>query len=342
MPNPLETLAHSLAQQLLPAYSEAHVAEHNAWFLLEHLTHKSRAALIAHPELQLTPEQENQLQTWVNDIVQDNKPIQYILGTVPFLDLTIKVRPPTLIPRPETEEWCATLIERLRSYGSIRFSTHQDADEKHSPRAGLQKLQTNKSKNTEAARGECSPQVNVSNHSSGHQFTILDLCTGSGCIALALAHAFPKSTVYASDISPEALALAQDNARLNNITNVTFIHSDLFNAIPHQRFNLIIANPPYITPEEYNSLDASVSQWEDKKALVADENGLKIIHEIIKKAPPFLQKTEYPFPQVWIEIGYHQGASVSDLFKKYGFEPHILQDLYGNDRVVTGTLLEAF
>lgn len=287
MPNPLETLAHSLAQQLLPAYGEQHVAEHNAWFLLEHITQKNRAALIAHPELKLTPAQEDTLAAWVHDIVYNHKPIQYILGTVPFLDLTIKVQAPTLIPRPETEEWCATLIEKLKL---------------------------------------------------SRPATILDLCTGSGCIALALAQAFGESAVYASDISPEALELAQENARLNGITNVTFVLSDLYTEIPPQRFDLIVANPPYITPQEYASLDASVAQWEDKKALVADENGLKIIDEIIKKAPKFLQKTAPHVPHVWIEIGYRQGISVSEIFKKYNFEPTILQDLQGNDRVVTGTL----
>lgn len=290
MPSNIETLAHSLTQQLLPAYGEQHIAQHNAWFLLEYLTQKSRATLIAHPELQLTSAQENQLKTWVKEVIQDNKPIQYILGTVPFLDLTIKVRPPVLIPRPETEEWCAVLIEKLRS--------------------------------------------------CGHQFTMLDLCTGSGCIALALAQAFPKSSVYASDISPQALELAQENAHLNNITNVTFVHSDLYKAIPHQRFDLIVANPPYITPEEYRSLDASVTQWEDKKALVSDENGLHIIHEIIKNAPDFLQTTGHPCPQLWIEIGYKQADSVSNLFKKYGFEPHVLHDMYDNDRVITGIFIK--
>ena len=303
MPSIIETLAHKLTEQLLPVYGDHHTAEHNAWFLLEHITQKNRAALMAHPELHLTPEQENQLETWVKEITLSNKPIQYILGTIPFLDLTIKVRPPTLIPRPETEEWCATLIETLRSFARSNFSIHPSWPDTRNER----------------------------------EIKILDLCTGSGCIALALAHAFPKSTVYASDISAQALELAQENAQLNNISNVTFLQSDLYTALPHQRFDLIVSNPPYITPEEYQNLDPSVAQWEDEKSLVALEHGLKIIHEIIKKAPDFLEKHEQPFPQVWIEMGYRQADSVCSLFEKNNFTPHVLRDLYGNDRVVTGT-----
>lgn len=290
MPNSIETLVHSLTQELLPAYDgNVHMAEQNAWYLLEKATGLGRTSFIAHPEYTLTPGQYDKLMEWVKEITESNKPIQYILGTVPFLDLTIQVMPPVLIPRPETEEWCATLIEYLK-------------------RTNLREL------------------------------TILDLCTGSGCIALALAQAFAKSTVYASDISPQALDLAQKNADLNHISNVIFTLSDLYTEYKNIKFDLIVANPPYITAEEYNSLDASVAQWEDPQALVTEQHGLKIIQKIIEQAPDFLKKSPLLFPQVWIEIGYQQGFSVSEIFKKYNFEPKILKDLYKNDRVVIGIL----
>lgn len=289
MPKSIEKLVQTITQQLLPAYGQLHMAEQNAWYLLEKATGLMRTSFIAHPEYTLTPKQNEKLMGWVKEIVENSKPIQYILGTVPFLDLTIQVMPPVLIPRPETEEWCATLIEYLK-------------------RTNLREL------------------------------TILDLCTGSGCIALALAQAFPKSTIYASDISPQAIALAQKNADLNHISNVTFTLSDLYTEYKNIKFDFIVANPPYIAPEEYNSLDASVAQWEDPQALVAQDHGLKIIHKIIQEAPRFLKKPPLSFPQVWIEIGYQQGLSVSDIFKKYNFEPNILKDLYKNDRVVNGIL----
>ena len=127
-----------------------------------------------------------------------------------------------------------------------------------------------------------------------NNLTILDLCSGSGCIGLALADAFPDATVYAVDISPHAVALGQLNAQHNNITNITFIESDLFTALPKDiRFDIIVSNPPYIPDTQWQTLDLSVSQWEDHQALIADDAGLAIIKKIIAQAPQYLKTDQY-------------------------------------------------
>ena len=120
---------------------------------------------------------------------------------------------------------------------------------------------------------------------------ILDLCTGSGCIALALADALPQAKIFGTDISDSALALANHNKIHNHIPNVEFLRSDLFAQIPQKfTFDLIVGNPPYIDEQEWNNLDPSVTQSEDKHALLAADHGLALIKKIIAAAPIILNR----------------------------------------------------
>lgn len=173
---------------------------------------------------------------------------------------------------------------------------------------------------------------------------ILDICSGSGCIALALAKALPQSTVYAVDISDKAIALGKKNAVHNNIQNVTFIQSDLFNELDtHILFDLIVSNPPYISFDEFQELDASVATWEDKQALIAADNGTAIINTIINDAPDYLKANQEmarkQIPQLMLEIGYKQGNIVKNLMQSAGWTTiTVSKDLEGKDRVVSGRI----
>lgn len=166
--------------------------------------------------------------------------------------------------------------------------------------------------------------------------TILDICTGSGCIALALATAFPKAHVTALDIEPQALNLTMRNAKINGIANVHCILSDLYTALDNsEKYDLIVSNPPYISFDEWHSVELSVKNWEDHKALITEDDGLYLIKKIITGAATRLNNQR----QLWIEMGYQQGPAVKQLFEDAGFvHVKILKDLQGNDRVVTGIL----
>ena len=118
---------------------------------------------------------------------------------------------------------------------------------------------------------------------------ILDIGTGSGCIALALKKALSNADVTAIDINPDAIKLAKENSQLNSL-EVNFILSDLFENLPQQKFDLIVSNPPYISPIEYEQLDNSVKKYEDKNALTAGDNGLEIIKKIIKNSLNYLKE----------------------------------------------------
>ena len=293
-PPTIFNLIQQIAHELAPRYKDATLCEQYAWWMLQSILQQDQAHLIAMHSITLTDAQRNQLADWIKKQVVEHMPLQYLLGSVPFNDLDIRVKPPTLIPRPETEEWCSDLIDMLQT-------------------AGPQPLQ------------------------------ILDLCSGTGCIALALASALPNAQLVGTDIADTALALARENAAHNNIANVTWIQSDLFAQIDKKhQFDLIVSNPPYIAAEEWTTLDDSVKKWEDTRALIAQEHGLHIIKQIIDQAPHYLRNNNplqaHNIPQVWIEIGYQQGASVAELMKAAGYtHVSIQKDMEGKDRVVKGS-----
>lgn len=159
--------------------------------------------------------------------------------------------------------------------------------------------------------------------------TILDLCTGSGAIAISISKNIPQVSILASDISEEALKVAKiNNSNLN--TNVNFIESDLFNNI-NQKFNIIVSNPPYIETETINHLDKEV-QEEPKIALDGGKDGLDIYRKIIDNAYNYLTDEGY----LCLEIGYNQKEAVTELIKRTNKYEQIYtkQDLSGKDRIV--------
>jgi release factor glutamine methyltransferase len=126
--------------------------------------------------------------------------------------------------------------------------------------------------------------------------------------------------------------------------NITLLKSDLFMSIPQgTRFDIIVSNPPYIAPSEFDDLDMTVTQWEDHNALIAADDGLAIIKQIIVQAPRFIQtNTEMKqknIPQLVIEIGYAQGTAVKELMNIAHYNDVLVhKDLEGKDRFVTGRI----
>ncbi len=168
----------------------------------------------------------------------------------------------------------------------------------------------------------------------------LDIATGSGCIALALAHNFRQTMVHGTDIEHDAIALSERNAALNSVDNVQFFYSDVFSNVS-DKYDIIVSNPPYVTEDEFKTLEKSVTKWEDKKALVANDDGLQIIKNIIINALQYLKKNDKlrraNIPQLIIEIGYQQGVVVKKLFTDAGYNAiAVHKDMAGKDRYVTG------
>lgn len=157
------------------------------------------------------------------------------------------------------------------------------------------------------------------------KINILDLCTGSGCIAITLKKEL-NSNITATDISSDALAVAKENIKLNNV-DINLIHSDLFQNI-NDKFDCIISNPPYISYDE--TIDDIVKNNEPNIALYAPNNGLYYYEEILKNIKNYLNDKFI----IAFEIGYKQGKSLIDIVNKYLKDVNILveKDLQGRDR----------
>ena len=165
---------------------------------------------------------------------------------------------------------------------------------------------------------------------------ILDLCTGSGAIAVSLAKYIPESEITAIDISSNALKIAKKNAITNEVENqITFINSNMFENLSNEKFDIIVSNPPYIKTEEIKELDAEV-QKEPQIALDGGKDGLDFYRKIIKDGYQYLKYGGY----ICLEIGYDQKIDVIELIEnEEKFEnTYTKKDLYDNDRIIVTRL----
>lgn len=177
----------------------------------------------------------------------------------------------------------------------------------------------------------------------GKQF-VCDLCTGSGCVAVAIAHNYPDCRIIATDICDAALSVAAKNVEKHQLKErVQLLCGDLFDPImPHldvEKFDLIVCNPPYVSAAEFEKLDKNVKEYEPKLALFAGDEGLDIYRRIIKDVNQFLK----PGAALMLEIGHKQGQAVKQLLeslasardRQASFSKVVIEkDHCGNDRVV--------
>ncbi|MFA5239069.1 MAG: peptide chain release factor N(5)-glutamine methyltransferase [Phycisphaerae bacterium] len=170
----------------------------------------------------------------------------------------------------------------------------------------------------------------------GKQF-VCDLCTGSGCVAAAIAKNYPDCQIIATDICDAALSVADRNIKKHQLgERIKLLHGDLFDPIvPYldvEKFDLIVCNPPYVSADEFEKLDKNVKDYEPRLALFAGDEGLDIYQRIIEKVEQFLK----PDAALMLEIGYEQGQAVTQLIEKTNCfsEINIEKDNQGNDRIV--------
>jgi release factor glutamine methyltransferase len=161
---------------------------------------------------------------------------------------------------------------------------------------------------------------------------ILDVGTGCGNIAVALAKELPGAKVVASDISGRALKLAEFNARNNQVKNIKFVQSNLLNYFikKKKKFEVIVSNPPYVSESEWKKLEQAVRDFEPKKALVAGSTGLEVMEKLVQQASKCLKPGGY----LIMEIGAEQKAEVVRLFTQGWKEVKTLPDYSGLPRVV--------
>ena len=158
--------------------------------------------------------------------------------------------------------------------------------------------------------------------------TLWDLCTGPGTLGLSLKKALPHMEVSLSDISPDALALARDNARENGV-EVEFLLGDLLAPFAGKVADAVVCNPPYISIQEYIEIAPSVRDYEPKGALVGGERGTEFYERLAAELPPFLKSGG----QLFLEIGAAQGVAVKEIFQSDPWvKLELLKDWSGKDR----------
>ena len=315
------TLAQYFKQSGLPL-SEARM-------LVAELLQVSRAWMITHDDYVLSQEQFTQLQLLAQRRI-DGEPMAYILGEREFMGLAFATNPAVLIPRPDTELLVETALAYLAEHELVRSVVR-----KNKPHEGhvLDKAGAYE-------QNEVDLQVEQSIESAEAYtlapntatLSVLDMGTGSGAIALSIAHYQPRAQVLASDYSADALALAQHNAQNLQLKNVDFVLSDWFKAIPAQQFDLIVSNPPYIHKDDEH-LQQGDLRYEPQQALTDFADGLSAIRQIIAGAPAYLK----PGAPLWIEHGWDQAEAVRELLEKGGFvQVESRQDLAGIERISGG------
>ena len=174
--------------------------------------------------------------------------------------------------------------------------------------------------------------INILHKNKAENIQILDMCTGSGAIAIALAKNVEKCIVDAVDISSGALEVVRKNVVKNQVEDkINIINSDLFSKVHNKKYNLIVSNPPYIERNVIEKLDKQV-QKEPILALDGGDDGLDFYKKIINEAPSYLESDGY----LCFEIGYNQKNAVQNLLSNSGKyqEIYCKKDLCGNDRVI--------
>jgi release factor glutamine methyltransferase len=165
---------------------------------------------------------------------------------------------------------------------------------------------------------------------------ILDIGTGSGCIAIALAKNIPNAQVFAIDVSEKALATAQKNAEINKV-DVTFLQKNILETTYlEQQFDIIVSNPPYVRNLEKQEINKNVLDNEPHLALFVDDNDALIFY---KKIAQLAQKNLSQNGQLYFEINQYLGQEMLELLEKMGFKNiELRKDIYGNDRMIKGTI----
>ena len=226
----------------------------------------------------------------------NGKPIQYITNNQEFMGLSFWVDENVLIPQPDTEILVESTLNKIKEYVKNRTCSNKKSD----------------------------------------TIKILDLCTGSGAIAVAIENYINKIDeikimIYATDISKKALEIAKKNALFNNPkSNINFILSNMFEKIIEKDFDIIVSNPPYIETETILKLSKEV-QSEPHIALDGGKDGLKYYRIIAKEAKKYLNPKGY----LLLEIGYNQKEKVIEIFERENYSSIKCQkDLNGNDRII--------
>lgn len=284
----------------------------NAELLLMFTLGRDRAFLYGHPEYELTADEKAR---YYDSIEQRSRgiPAQYITGHQEFWGMDFLVSPAVLIPRPETEHVIEAVLGIVKATGEMPVSPQPNFEISTQPNLPIP------------------PQPRFESRGTGvSPIRILDVGTGSGCIALALAKELPQAEIHATDISPAALEIARANAaRLQLESRVQFHETDLLAGIDKNSLDFVVSNPPYVGESEEDTVQLEVRKFEPRGAVFAGPTGLELIERLI----PQSRKVLKPGGWIVVEISGTIAARVKELLAELN-NVQITKDLQGIERVV--------
>jgi release factor glutamine methyltransferase len=300
---PADRSVRALLKQGLTLLREAKVPSYTlaTELLLLHVVDRDRTWIYSHPQ-DILP--ENTARNFLTLVARRaaGEPTQHLTGRQEFWGLPFRVSPDVLIPRPETEHLVEVALDRL-AVREIRAS-----------RPG---------------------------RLAGENVTIVDVGTGSGCIAIALGKELPGATIYATDISPAALKMARENAaNLGFAERIEFIESNLFEKLRRPDWclscDLVISNPPYVSRRDSHSLAIEVREHEPALALYGGEEGYEFYSPLIHQAGQHLK----PGGLLVLELGYDSLPAVKPLLDSGRWaNVGVTNDLAGIPRVLSAERL---
>ena len=266
------------------------------FLLLEEYLGFRRVDIVLKSDFKITQETLNLLQSATKQLEQE-VPLQYIIGKTEFYGLPFVVNKHVLIPRPETEELVAWVVSESSRFKTFNTSTKQTTDKK--------------------------------------QLKILDIGTGSGCIPISLKKQLPFAKISAIDISKEALSVAKKNAVLNNV-DIHFILQDILKTVAlDQHYDIIISNPPYVRELEKKELKNNVLKNEPHVALfVENDNPLIFYAKIAELAKKYLNKNGLLFFEINQYLGTE---TIDLVNKKGLKNIQLKKDMFGNDRIIVAS-----
>ncbi len=313
----LRTLINEARQTVSTLYPEGEASE-MVFALFEHLLGTKRHTHIVEPSFDVPAESVRMVEAALERLAA-GEPLQYVIGSASFYGRDFKVSPSVLIPRPETEILCRTAIESI--------SGHRGSQDMPPPARGC--LPSGRRGSGEPL---C-PEMDV---------RVLDMCTGSGCIAWTMALECPGAEVVAVDISDDALLVASsqdftDEIRTTRAIAPTFIKADVLADIPSdgvfaRGFDMILSNPPYVMNKEKALMRTNVLEHEPHLALfVSDDDPLLFYRAVARWASAILS----PGGIGLVEINEALGPETARVYLDAGFtSAEVLQDLSGRDRFV--------
>jgi len=264
------------------------------FLILEEYMGLKRIDIVLKSDFLIDKKSLNLLQIATKQLEQEI-PIQYIIGKTEFFGLPFHVNKEVLIPRPETEELVEQVLKKVSLIKTCNSSKNETIKEK--------------------------------------QLKVLDIGTGSGCIAISLKKQLPSSEVSALDVSNKALRVAKKNAFLNNV-DINFVHQDILKTNDLDKlYDVIISNPPYVRELEKKEIKNNVLNNEPHLALFVDnKNPLLFYNKIAELAKKFLIKNG----QLHFEINQYLGKETIKLLAEKGFKNiQLKKDIFGNDRIIT-------